>query len=129
MESYKSVSEKRLIVDCVINNIHAYFLIDTGASVGLIDDTNSKRYGLVKGRRYNGTLIGAGGDIQTNYICNSVVNFGGKQITQFIMTNLSTIKDSIKKETGYDILGIIGLPQMKVIGMQVDTNDSLIIIE
>ena len=53
MKQFKSVSEKRLIVDCIINSIHAYFLIDTGASIGLIDDNKMNRYKLVKGKKYN----------------------------------------------------------------------------
>ena len=37
MEKIKSESEKRLIVEGQVNGKKAYFLIDTGASVGIID--------------------------------------------------------------------------------------------
>lgn len=129
MKQFKSVSEKRLIVDCIINSIHAYFLIDTGASIGLIDDNKMNRYKLIKGKKYNGTIVGAGGEISSNYLCDSVVYFDDKPITQFVMADISGIIKSIKAETGYDILGIISLPQMKILNMQIDTNDNLILLE
>jgi len=39
------------------------------------------------------------------------------------------VRNSIERETGIEILGIIGLSQMKITSMQVDANDNMIIIE
>ena len=129
MEKIKSESEKRLIVKGNINDKSAYFLIDTGASLGLIDDNQIKKYDLVVGKPFNGSVIGAGGEIANPKRCNSFLTIGDKQISQFLLVDLENIVDSIKRETGIKILGIIGLPQMKMVGIQIDTNDNLIIIE
>ena len=40
MKKINSLSEKRLIVECNVNGKTAAFLIDTGASIGLIDKNN-----------------------------------------------------------------------------------------
>ena len=61
MKRIRSISDKRLIIEAKVNNKGAFFLIDTGATVGLIDESKIKRYNLSKGRAYNGTLVGAGG--------------------------------------------------------------------
>lgn len=125
----KSKSEKRLIIEGLVNGKKANFLVDTGASIALISDRAVRRYGLIKGREYNGTILGAGGEIENNYICNSLVDFYGKKLGQFVITDIGNIVESIDRETGVAIIGIISLPQMKFAGIQIDANDNLIIIE
>lgn len=129
MIEIKSKSTKRLIIEGIVNGKTANFLIDTGASVGLIDNNQVKKYGLLKGKHYNGTLVGAGGEMRNVRHCNTFVNVGGKDIPQFLLADIEGVIDSIKRETGIEILGIISLPQMKIIGMNIDANDNLIVIE
>ena len=129
MIQINSKSTKRLIIEGIVNGKAANFLIDTGASVGLIDDTQVKRYGLSVGKRFNGTLVGAGGEMCNIKHCNTFVEVGGKSIPQFLIADIEGVMKSIERETGIKILGIISLPQMKMVGMNVDSNDNLIIIE
>lgn len=129
MMQINSKSTKRLIIEGIVNGKAANFLIDTGASVGLIDDTQVKRYGLLVGKRFNGTLVGAGGEMCNIKHCNTFVEVGGKSIPQFLIADIEGVVKSIERETGIKILGIISLPQMKMVGMNVDSNDNLIIIE
>ena len=116
----KSLSEKRLIVNGKVNGKDWPFLLDTGASIALIDKDMIKKAGLVKGKRYPGTIIGAGGELSNLLYCNTIVEFGTKWTGQFILTDISNIQESIYKETGYKILGIVSLPQMKFMGMDLD---------
>ena len=125
----KSESEKRLIVEGQVNGKSAYFLIDTGASVGLIDKEKKKKYGLKEGFRYHGTLIGAGGEIKDVKHCDTFVELEGKTIPQFLLADISNVVKSIKRETAIEILGVISLPQMKFAGIGIDANDMEIIIE
>ena len=129
MIELKSKSDKRLIIEGIVNGKAANFLIDSGASVGLIDDTQVKKYGLLVGKRFNGTLVGAGGEMCNIRHCNTFVEVGGKPIPQFLIADIEGVVKSIERETGIKILGIISLPQMKMVGMNVDSNDNLIIIE
>lgn len=129
MENRESLSDKRLIVEGVVNGKPAYFLLDTGASVGLIDDRQAKKYKLGRGRRFNGTLVGAGGEIRNSYMCDTFVHIGDRIVSQFVLTSLTGVRDSIREETGYDILGIIGLPQMKMVNISLDLNDNMIVFE
>lgn len=129
MIQINSKSSKRLIIEGIVNGKAANFLIDTGASVGLIDDTQVKKYGLLIGKRFNGTLVGAGGEMCNIRHCNTFVEIGGKSIPQFLIADIEGVVKSIERETGIKILGIISLPQMKMVGMNVDSNDNLIILE
>lgn len=129
MKRIKSKSDKRLIIETKVNDKTAYFLIDTGASVGMIDSDQRKKYDLKKGRPFPGTIVGAGGEMDNVYHCNTMIEFEGKTIPQFLLADLSDVVKSIKKETGLEILGIIGLPQMKIAGLGIDANDNEIILE
>lgn len=129
MERIKSKSDKRIIVEVLINGKKAYFLIDTGASVGLIDKNQKKKYDLAIGKKFNGSLVGAGGEIDDVRYCNTLINFSGKIISQFLVSDIDSVVKSIKRETGIEILGIIGLSQMKLAGLGIDANSNEIIIE
>lgn len=125
----QSESDKRLIVKGLVNGGQAFFLVDTGAAVGLMDDNQAKDYKLVIGKRFHSTLVGAGGEMRNVRHCNTFAEVGGKTIPQFLLADISEVVKSIRKETGVEILGIISLPQMKMAGMNIDSNDNLIIIE
>lgn len=129
MKRIKSLSDKRLIVEGKVNDKDACFLIDTGASVGLIDNEQRFDYGLEKGMKYHGTIVGAGGEMRNVRYCNTFLHIEEKVVPQFLLADISGIVKSIKRETGIEILGIISLPQMKAVGIGIDANDSEIILE
>lgn len=129
MKRIKSISDERIIVEGKVNGKEAFFLVDTGASVGLMDENQRDDYGLVRGRKYSGTIVGAGGEMRNVRHCDTFVHFGGKVIPQFLLADISGVVKSIKKETGIEILGIISLPQMSMIGMNIDINSSEVWLE
>ena len=97
MKRIKSESEKRLIVKVTINNKSAYMLVDTGASVGLIDSKQRKDYNLAVGRNYPGTLVGAGGEMDNVKHCDTFVYIDDIKIPQFLLADISQVVDSIEK--------------------------------
>lgn len=129
MERIKSLSEERIIVEAKINGEAACFLIDTGASVGMIDYCQRNDYGLKVGRKYGGTIIGAGGRMKNVSHCDTFVELKGKTIPQFLFADISSVVESIERETGVKILGIIALPQMKWAGINIDTNSGEVWLE
>jgi hypothetical protein len=129
MKKIKSLSEERLIVEAKVNGKDACFLIDTGASVGMIDYGKRYDYDLKVGRRYGGTIIGAGGEMQNVKHCDTFANLENKVIPQFLLADISEVVKSIKRETGIEILGIISLPQCKLANISLDCNDNEIILE
>lgn len=129
MKRTSSISDKRLIVEGQVNGKAACFLVDTGASVGLMDENQRDDYGLVRGRRYNGTIVGAGGEMRGVRHCDTFLNIEDRVIPQFLLADIEGVVESIKRETGVKILGIISLPQMKLANISLDCNDNLIILE
>lgn len=129
MERVKSKADNRLIIKAEMNGKNGYFLVDTGASVGLISKRIEKEYNLKKGRKYSGTLIGAGGEIKNVYHCDTPANFEGRLIPQFLFADIDNVIKSIRRETGVEIVGIISLPQLKIARLGIDADDMDIIIE
>lgn len=129
MKKINSISDKRLIIEGRVNDKTAYFLIDTGASLALMDYDQRNHYDLEVGKRFHGSVVGAGGEMRNVRYCNTFVNIENKVIPQFLLADISGVVESIKRETGIEILGIISLPQMKMCGISLDCNDNLIIIE
>ena len=107
----------------------AYFLLDTGASIALIDDGKRRKFDLKEGKKYHGTIVGAGGEMCNVRHCDTFVNFEDRIIPQFLLADISGVVNSIERETGIEILGIISLPQMKMANISLDMNDNEIILE
>lgn len=129
MDRIKSKSNKRLIIEVKVNDKDAYMLIDTGASVGFMDSKQRKDYGLIVGKDFQGSLVGAGGAIHNVKHCNTMAEFQGKVIPQFLLADISDIVKSVKRETGIEILGIISLKQMSIIGLNIDVNSNEVWLE
>jgi hypothetical protein len=94
-----------------------------------MDYDQRNKYDLEVGKRFHGSVVGAGGEMRNVRYCNTFVNIGNKVIPQFLLADISDVVESIKRETGVKILGIISLPQMKVANLSLDCNDNEIIFE
>lgn len=119
-------SKKRLVIKAKINNKDAYLLIDTGATVGMLDKAFKRKYNLQEGRDFPGTLVGAGGEIDNVKLCNTFVEVADRATSQYLLSDIGAVRNSIKRETGFDIVGIMGLPQMKQLHMTIDTDDNYV---
>lgn len=120
----KSESDKRMIIQGYINDKKAYMLIDTGATVGMFHKKAVKSYKIVMSN-HSVSLVGAGGAF-TAYVSNTPFILGNTPIYQFVVSDISDVVNSIKRQTGIEIAGIIGLNQMKMMGMAIDTDDNYI---
>lgn len=122
-----SVTDKRILVPMKLNGKVVYFLADTGASLSMLDSTQADDLNFGLRSKIGGTIVGSGGESsEVWHIKNVEVEFEDKKLYQFLAQDLSGVVDSIKKETDYKIAGIIGLPDMKVLGWIIDTTNGRI---
>ena len=127
MEKINSLSDKRIIITAKMNGRDAKFLIDTGATVGVISRNIQKKYGLSVGRKFPKPLVGAGGEFDAFY-CNTPAYICNRPITQFLLADISGVVESVKSQTGMEIQGIISLAQMRMVGMTINTNDNTVTV-
>lgn len=117
-------TDERPIIKGALNGKERYFLLDTGASVGMLHNG-------VKGLHPSGrklTIVDASGDELRCPVLDDTVEVGGKQLTQFIASNLSGVRSSIWRETGVTIDGIIGYGQMRFMGARLDTARGALVV-
>ena len=125
----KLESNKRPIVKVNVNNKEAYMLIDTGASLGVIDSNQLKDYNLEKYRKLSTTVVGVGGKEQNAYDLRPyILDIEGIKLHQFATFDLSSVVDSIKRETNIKILGVIGTLQIKMSEMKIDLDNNQILL-
>lgn len=117
----KSVSSDRLIIEVNINNKKGYMLVDTGASVGLIDIDSIDEYHFDLGKQLDTVISGVSGESQSKvyYTKNLNVDIQGIPVHQLVATDIFSVKHSIKQNTDITICGILGLTQIKMTEMKI----------
>lgn len=122
-----SKTDKRIIVEAKVNDITINLLVDTGATVGIIDSNQYRMLGAVRGKSFKSTLMAASGEMDAWY-CNTLFWVGDKQVGQFLIADIGAVVRSIARETGITISGILSLPQMAMLGATIDTGKKKLII-
>ena len=82
-------SSSRPIIKGKVGNKDAYFLLDTGTNLALIDSTQTDKYNLEKGIEFSGNIIGTGGLGTKAYYCNTPVVLEDKSIKGFLLYDLN----------------------------------------
>ena len=123
-----SESDKRIIVRGEINGLPAYMLVDTGAVAGILSKDIVREYALEVNKSKKFRMEGAGGNFDA-CLCETPLVLGGRPIYQFLVADISNLVDSIRKETGVEIAGIISLPQMRGLNIRINTHANYITID
>ena len=116
------------IIEAVINGVTVNMLIDTGASVNII---NSESVYKFKGAKLYGEkhLVTVGSNTRANSLHNIDALIKGRPVTDFITLDLTSLQGSIQAETRLEIDGIIGVDGIKQLGMIIDLSRGLVTIK
>ena len=107
----------RPIIKGKVGDKEAYFLLDTGSNLAILDSSQTSEYKLQQDIQFPGNVIGLTGNSIPTYYCTSIVTIGDKKLDGFILSDLSSIRNSIYRETNINILGIISYTQMQALGI------------
>ncbi len=128
-EKIEIVSDSRIIIELEINNKKCFVLIDTGSSVSILDIQKTKIFDYDKNGKYPNPIIGVNNSVQyMYYVKNASVKIGKISTFQFVVGNISNIRDIIKNETGYEICGIIGYHTIKEVGLILNPLENIVYI-
>lgn len=123
------LSDTRPLVEVEINGRPAVMLVDTGSSTGLIDINQMDEYGFSLMAKTDMVISSISGKRCESYRVRDLwVRLEGIDIYQFLATDISLIAESIYKETGCRISGIIGYDQIKNAEIKIDASNNLITI-
>lgn len=121
------LSDSRPLVEVEINGRPAVMLVDTGSSTGLIDINQMDEYGFSLMAKTDMVISSIGGKQCESYRVRDLwVRLEGIAIYQFLATDISLVVESIYKETGYRISGIIGYDQIKNAEIKIDASNNQI---
>ncbi|MEH6537725.1 MAG: aspartyl protease family protein [Psychroserpens sp.] len=115
------------ILKLELNGKHAYFVLDTGASSSLIDNSVKKHYGFttrnVNNAFSNDTVLGIGGIKELEQAYNVLLTIKGKKIKpiDFKSTNLSILRGSL------NVVGIIGSDFLIEHGYSIDFERNVLV--
>lgn len=125
----KILSKHRPIINISINGKVAPVLIDTGASMSILDINQTKKYNFSTRNKLNSSITGVGGkQSDAFYVKNASVNLQGIPMYQFATADIAGVVASINAATGIQIAGIIGTPHIRQLEMKIDLdNDSILI--
>lgn len=123
------LSDTRPLVEVEINGRPAVMLVDTGSSTGLIDINQMDEYGFSLMAKTDMAISSIGGRRCESYRVRDLwVRLDGIDVYQFLATDISLIAESIHKETGYRISGIIGYKQIRNTKIKIDACNNMITI-
>ena len=112
VEHIKMVAYNKPIVKVEINGKKAYFLIDTGADISVINSGSIEKYGLEEAKVYTNSVRAISFNGHTSQVmkvknANLVLaeNFDHKD---FFSMNLNNLRDVIEAKTDIRITGILG---------------------
>jgi hypothetical protein len=108
------------IIEGILNNKKAYFIVDSGASISILDINQSKEYSFDCLDLEN-TVVGFGG--KSTYYTLSNVNVDLKlipTITEFKGNDLKLLVKIIDKHSHVKIVGILGSDIFKKNGIQIN---------
>jgi hypothetical protein len=115
--SLQAVSEVKFItikhipvIQGRINGKRAYFIIDTGASCSILNQSVADRFGFKYFATLEGNVAGFGGSAKVSQAFNCVIEFGPLRIGNVIFhtRHLDDLAAVIQEQEHIDIAGIIG---------------------
>lgn len=113
------------IIRATLNGQEAFFLLDTGSSLSILDMTQARKFGYFCRPQQSTRKIQAiflDGSRQTLMHAASVnLQIGAKSVlTSYVACNLSDLVYSLRSKTQLHISGIIGSDVMQVYGFRID---------
>ena len=123
----KILSKQRPIINISINGKTAPVLIDTGASMSILDICQKKNYDFDIRNKMNVSIIGVGGKQNDAYhVKNANIDLQGIPLYQFATMDISNVVESIHKATGIRVSGILGTGHIKLLEMKIDLENDVI---
>ena len=108
--SFLLTNSNHILIECEINYVSGFFLVDTGASNSCIDLIKSKKFNL-KFEKSNELASSATNKISETYFSKTnILKIGGckKNDLELVLFDMTFINNSLKEKSIKEVDGIIG---------------------
>ena len=121
------LNRNRPLIEVEINGVKAVMLIDTGSSINIICTSKLSKYGVSDKvvKNYAKTING----VKSIYNVNGAKIFvKNRNTSTFYSVDMEASCESIESETGIEVVGILGTPAIKELGMIIDLSRGIVTI-
>ena len=125
---YLMLTRTRPLIEVSVNGKKCAMLIDTGSSINILCTSKLIRYGVDKNlaKNYTKTISG----VRDVYTINKIdVAVKGRAVSLFYSVDIDAVCKSMEAETGIEVVGILGTPAIKELGMIIDLSRGIVTIK
>ena len=125
---YLMLTRTRPLMEVFVNGKKCAMLIDTGSAINILCTSKLSRYGVDKNlaKNYTKTISG----VREVYTINKIdVSVKGREVSLFYSVDIDAVCKSMEAETGIEIVGILGTPAIRQLGMIIDLPGGIVTIK
>ena len=125
---YLMLTRTRPLMEVFVNGKKCAMLIDTGSSINILCSSKLSKYGVDgnKVKNYTKTI----GGVREVYTINKIdVTVKGCPVNLFYSVDIDAVCKSMESETGIEVVGILGTPAIKQLGMIIDLPGGIVTIK
>ena len=125
---YLMLTRTRPLMEVFVNGKKCAMLIDTGSAINILCTSRLSRYGVDKNlaKNYTKTISG----VREVYTISKIdVTVKGRSVSLFYSVDIDAACKSMEAETGIEVVGILGTPAIKELGMVIDLPGGIVTIK
>ena len=125
---YLMLTRTRPLIEVSVNGKKCAMLIDTGSAINILCTSKLSRYGVDKNlaKDYTKTISG----VREVYTINKIdVAVKGRAVSLFYSVDIDAVCKSMEAETGIEVVGILGTPAIRQLGMIIDLPGGIVTIK
>ena len=124
---YLLLNRNRPLIEVFVNGKKSAMLIDTGSSMNIICTEKLKRYGI-DSKSVKRSVNTINGKSEVYLVSNIEVYCKNEAVDNFYSVNISNSCTSIERETGVEVIGILGTPAIRQLRMVIDVYRGIVTI-
>ena len=121
------LNRTRPLIEVFVNGKKTAMLIDTGSSMNIICSKKLARFGI-DAKNVNRSVNTISGKSNVFLISKTDIVVKDRQLFNFYSVDILASCESIEAETGIEVVGILGTPAIKELGMVIDLSRGIVTI-
>ena len=121
------LNRTRPLIEVFVNGKKTAMLIDTGSSMNIICTEKLQRYGI-DSKSVKRSVNTINGKSEVYLVSNIEVYCKNESVDNFYSVNISNSCTSIERETGVEVIGILGTPAIRQLRMVIDVYRGIVTI-
>ena len=125
---YLMLTRTRPLMEAFVNGKKCAMLIDTGSAINILCTSKLSRYGVDKNlaKNYTKTISG----VREVYTINKIdIMVKGRAVSLFYSVDIDAVCKSMEAETGIEVVGILGTPAIRQLGMIINLPGGVVTIK